>query len=97
VFGYRCEPAACRDARPSLAGSHVVLGAGAARWEQERGAKDLQGCLSHFVTQPTAGIKCVSSRLGSSGTERAQSGSSVNLKLFLLLNSPLLCLLGNEE
>lgn len=36
-------------------------------------------------------------RPGSGGTERAYSSSSINLKLFLLLNSPLPCFLGSEE
>lgn len=59
-------------------------------------AKDPQGCVSHFFTQMITEIKRVSSRPGSSDTERAQSSSSINLRLFLLLDSPLLCLLGNQ-
>lgn len=86
TLGYRCQGALWYWGR----------GTGAARWEQQRMAKDPQGCVSHFFTQMITEIKSLSSRPESSDTERAYSSSSVNLKLFLLLNSPLLCLLGSE-
>lgn len=96
MFGYRSEPVACQRHSGILAGSRVVPGQELQDLEEERMAKDLQVFVSHSFTQMITEIKCVSSRLGSSGTETAYSSSSINLKLFPLLNSPLLCLLGNE-
>lgn len=81
--GYSEEPCSvtalnpwhARDARVSLPGSHLVpeLGEGAARWEQERMAKDLQGCMNQFFTWMITEIKFVGSGPGSSITGRSQS------------------------